>query len=200
MINSAFSRLSALVDLGGPVVALLLVLSVITLACMIWKALQFWSEGIGGAPSRGFVFETLTDVERARAQGTPVEALRERSHARLERGFARAGVGLRLLDVVAQIAPLLGLFGTVLGMIDAFRTLQDAGGSADPAVLAGGIWVALVTTAAGLVVAMPASVALNWFDAQLDRHRIAANEALEELLTPSVFTTRMRDTKGAAYA
>ncbi|WP_407943295.1 MotA/TolQ/ExbB proton channel family protein [Mangrovicoccus ximenensis] len=108
--------------------------------------------------------------------------------ARLERDFGRVGAGLRVLEIVAQVAPLLGLFGTVLGMIDAFRQLQSAGSGADPSLLAGGIWVALLTTAAGLAVAMPASVLLGWFDARLARHRRTADEALEELLAPGVLT------------
>ena len=115
------------------------------------------------------------------------EDVRHRLHARLESGFGAAASGLRLLDTIAQIAPLLGLFGTVLGMIDAFRTLQEAGNSADPSVLAGGIWVALMTTAAGLVVAIPASLAVSWFDSRLDAHRRAANEAVEAVLSPAVF-------------
>jgi biopolymer transport protein ExbB len=75
-------------------------------------------------------------------------------------------------------------------MIDAFRTLQEAGGAADPTVLAGGIWVALVTTAAGLIVAMPASLALNWFDARLEAHEIALKDALEDILAPDLMADR----------
>jgi len=105
----------------------------------------------------------------------------------MERDFEQVGRGLRLLDVIAQVAPLLGLFGTVLGMITAFQTLQTAGGTADPAVLAGGIWVALVTTAAGLIVAMPTSMALSWFDGCLERHERALRDALEEVLVPNLF-------------
>lgn len=52
--------------------------------------------------------------------------------------FARLESGFRLLDSVAQLAPLLGLFGTVLGMISAFQALQAAGAQVDPSVLAGG--------------------------------------------------------------
>ena len=72
--------------------------------------------------------------------------------------------GLRLIDLIVTIAPLIGLLGTVLGMIDAFQALQDSGTQADPAALAGGIWEALLTTAAGMAVAIPASVLLSWFD------------------------------------
>lgn len=90
-----------------------------------------------------------------------VASASERLEAEAEIRFARLERGLRYLDNVAQLAPLLGLFGTVLGMIEAFQALQDAGSQVDPSVLAGGIWVALLTTAVGLVVAMPTSVALQ---------------------------------------
>jgi biopolymer transport protein ExbB len=83
--------------------------------------------------------------------------------------LARARAGLRLLDLVVTIAPLLGLLGTVMGMIAAFQTLQETGGQADPSALAGGIWEALLTTAAGMGVAIPASMALAWFESVADR-------------------------------
>ena len=78
----------------------------------------------------------------------------------------------------------MGLFGTVLGMIDAFRALQNAGTSVDPSLLAGGIWVALLTTAAGLAVAMPTSLILNWFEARMRRDRVFANRALRVIFAP----------------
>jgi biopolymer transport protein ExbB len=61
------------------------------------------------------------------------------------------------------------LLGTVLGMIAAFQTLQQSGAQADPSDLAGGIWEALLTTAAGMGVAIPASMALSWFESVVDR-------------------------------
>ncbi len=97
--------------------------------------------------------------------------------ARLESGF-------RLLESVAQLAPLLGLFGTVLGMISAFQALQEAGAQVDPSILAGGIWVALLTTAVGLAVAMPTSVVLSWLEARMDGDRVLAQSALRTILSP----------------
>ncbi|MEM5474893.1 MotA/TolQ/ExbB proton channel family protein [Pacificibacter sp. AS14] len=187
MIALAQDRLLEIIALGGPVVAILLGFSVIALACILWKIVVFAVEGVGPRVTRGFARSILTQVAEAKKNGATDEALRTRTAARLEREFERAGSGLRLLDVISQVAPLLGLFGTVLGMIDAFRTLQEAGGTADPAVLAGGIWVALVTTAAGLVVAMPTSMALSWFDGKLERFDHAVRDALEEILTPQIF-------------
>jgi biopolymer transport protein ExbB len=75
---------------------------------------------------------------------------------------------LRLLEVIAIVSPLLGLLGTVLGMIQSFQELELAQGSANAAVLAGGIWEALLTTAAGLIVAIPAAVAAQLLGARVE--------------------------------
>lgn len=85
-----------------------------------------------------------------------------------KRYLAKANSGLRVLELIATIAPLLGLLGTVLGMIAAFQALQESGSRADPAILAGGIWEALLTTAAGMAVAIPASITLTWFESVVD--------------------------------
>ncbi len=69
---------------------------------------------------------------------------------------------LNVLATIAHIAPLLGLLGTVLGMISAFQKIQSESGRVNAADLAGGIWEALITTAAGLCVAIPAYVAYNY--------------------------------------
>lgn len=176
MIAQGVERVAGLVALGGPVVAILLSLSVVALAVVIWKAIVFFHEGVGGDVSSGFTGRIL---DHLRVPPGAAPAARAEATAQLDAGFAAVGRGLRVLDLTAQIAPLLGLFGTVLGMISAFRTLQEAGATADPSLLAGGIWVALMTTAVGLCVAMPASVALAWFDSRLIAHRLAANVALE---------------------
>lgn len=186
-----------LVDLGGPVIAVLIALSVLALAVAIWKALVFEIEAVGRTATRGFVAQTL-----AHAQNTThrPEALRARLTAQLEEEFGKVAFGLRILELTAQIAPLLGLFGTVLGMIDAFRTLQEAGGTADPSILAGGIWVALMTTAAGLVVAIPASVLTGWFDSRLETHERLARNALEEALLPNALRPPPRATRSGGLA
>ncbi|MCA2005075.1 MAG: MotA/TolQ/ExbB proton channel family protein [Ignavibacterium sp.] len=71
--------------------------------------------------------------------------------------------GLTILATVAGIAPLLGFLGTVTGMIQAFMTIQDLAGAANPSDLAGGIWEALITTAFGLIVGIPALAFYNYF-------------------------------------
>ncbi|MBF0211766.1 MAG: MotA/TolQ/ExbB proton channel family protein [Desulfamplus sp.] len=87
------------------------------------------------------------------------------------RGFSSY---LQVLATIANIAPILGLLGTVLGMIKAFMVIQEMGGKVNASSLAGGIWEAMLTTALGLAVALPAMVAhsylvsrVNQYEAQL---------------------------------
>ncbi|GAB6067389.1 MotA/TolQ/ExbB proton channel family protein [Methylothermus subterraneus] len=85
---------------------------------------------------------------------------------------------LNSLGTIASIAPLLGLLGTVLGMIKVFATITSVG-VGDPKVLAGGIAEALITTAAGLVVAIPALIFHRYFEARVDELVLKMeNEAL----------------------
>ncbi|MBF6058056.1 MotA/TolQ/ExbB proton channel family protein [Thiomicrorhabdus sp. HH1] len=88
---------------------------------------------------------------------------------------------LRPLEVIATLAPLLGLFGTVLGMIEAFRAMEAAGSQINPAVLSGGIWQALLTTAIGLAVAIPVSLFYSWFERITERQAIAIQDDLDTL-------------------
>jgi biopolymer transport protein ExbB len=77
---------------------------------------------------------------------------------------------LQALATIGNIAPLLGLLGTVLGMIKAFMVIQQMGGKVNAAVLAGGIWEAMLTTALGLAVALPTIVAHSYLVARVDRY------------------------------
>ena len=83
------------------------------------------------------------------------------------RGLSRY---LQALATIGNIAPLLGLLGTVIGMIKAFMVIQQMGGKVNAAVLAGGIWEAMLTTAMGLAVALPALLAHSYLTGQVDRY------------------------------
>ena len=83
------------------------------------------------------------------------------------RGLSRY---LQALATIGNIAPLLGLLGTVIGMIKAFMVIQEMGGKVNAAVLAGGIWEAMLTTALGLAVALPTIVAHSYLLARVDTY------------------------------
>lgn len=197
MAQQAFAFLKA----GGPSIWAIAALSVVTVALILWKTwdlvwLGAWSGGYrvsqaltlwrDGHDDKAHALVAARRTIRARL----VRAAMEAAHADMpiEDGkdetarvakllLARARAGLRPIELIATIAPLLGLLGTVLGMISAFQALQEAGARADPSMLAGGIWEALLTTAAGMAVAIPASIALTWFEAITDRVRLEMEDA-----------------------
>ncbi|MBQ4809278.1 MotA/TolQ/ExbB proton channel family protein [Phaeobacter sp. HS012] len=178
---------------GGPSIWAIAALSVITLALILWKIWRLaligaWSRGKAGRAVAAFERgeqDTARDIVRGRRGirskvvasalasvcTLPEDRAREETARVAKLHLASAGTGLGALELIATIAPLLGLLGTVLGMIAAFQALQAAGSKADPALLAGGIWEALLTTAAGMAVAIPASAALTWFEAVITRIR-----------------------------
>lgn len=207
MIMSAMDGARDFIALGGPVVAILLILSVISLATIIFKVVQYFMYRVGRPVTANAAIELWKAGQRKaameRAASGRSATARSVAKAMQLSGSSAAGSaleevvaleatarlhelrsGFRLLDSIAQVAPLLGLFGTVLGMIEAFRQLQGAGSSVDPSILAGGIWVALLTTAVGLAVAMPTSLALSWLESRIDDERIAIEQLVSKVLSP----------------
>ncbi len=77
---------------------------------------------------------------------------------------------VQALATIGNITPILGLLGTVIGMIKAFMVIQQMGGKVNAAVLAGGIWEAMLTTALGLSVALPTMVAYSYLVARIDKY------------------------------
>ena len=89
---------------------------------------------------------------------------------------------LRGLLTIGQMTPLLGLLGTVLGMITAFMRIETAGSAVNPALLAGGIWEALLTTAAGLTIAIPTMAAYSFLDGTVDKLRLYMKDSTARVL------------------
>lgn len=97
----------------------------------------------------------------------------------IELGFIERG--LVILATVANVAPLLGFLGTVIGMIIAFASIE-ASGSVDPTMVAGGIKVALITTAAGLVIAIPTNIFYNFFVTRIDKLIVDMEQGAQAVL------------------
>lgn len=202
--------LRALLDAGGPVMLILAGMSVFALTIVLIKLWQFARLRNGGAER---IEGALNDWQAGRPReaaellaearnplagivrtamlgslhANDPAALREEVERRAGRLLTTLRSHLRGLEVIASLSPLLGLLGTVIGMIDAFRALEAAGNQVDPSVLSGGIWVALLTTAAGLSVAIPTVVALNWLERLLE----GVTRRLEDQVT-RVFTGGLR--------
>lgn len=174
----------------------LLCLSIYGLAVILFKIYQFWQAGLF---SRDHYIEKAVqeiregDIQKASATLSTVKgpiarimrvaldcvANRDISQRSKEAEIARVGAAdiryleshLRGLEMIANIGPLLGLLGTVMGMVTAFSKLEAAGARVDPSLFAGGIWEAFLSTVAGLIVAIPAIAAYYIIDSFIERIR-----------------------------
>ncbi len=112
----------------------------------------------------------------------PREELKDSIEAAAQSEIYHLERNLGILGTVAAIAPLIGFLGTVTGMIKAFMQVQSLGGNVDASVLAGGIWEALITTAAGLSVGIPALIFYNWLQSKVAHHVFEMQESSTELM------------------
>lgn len=201
------SPLARFFEAGGPLIIVLAVLAVIALGVALVKLVQFFRIGVG---RNGFVSKVVTDLREDHwSQGLkeleekphPVArvmaaAVRGKADPKMDDQVVREEVtrvaqaqldamerGLALLNLIATIAPLIGLLGTVLGMIEAFQQMEGVGDRVEPAVLAGGIWEALLTTAAGLSVAIPAAVISTWIQRSIDVEAQRMEDAATQVFT-----------------
>ena len=177
---------------GGPVMIILLIMSIISLAIILLKIYQFFKSDIYNSNKVIPIFKLLKDNKIVQAQELLNTIIHPSSEIILsiidnkqlsnedrenevsiigEKQIRNLEFLLKPLELIANIAPLLGLLGTVIGMITAFSKLENAGSRVDPAILAGGIWEALLTTAFGLIVAIPALGAFYWLDGKVDKVR-----------------------------
>lgn len=191
---------------GGLVMLVLGILSVYALGVIVWKIVQFQRSGALKTdfiePAMQHVKEgEYTDAEAmlkekkspiARVMLTAIRCVlnRDMSIKSRESEIARVGTAevqvleshMRGLEMVSNTAPLLGLLGTVMGMITVFATLSDAGGRVDPALLAEGIEQALVTTVGGLIVAIPAVAAYYLLDGKIEKIRTGMRDVSIQIL------------------
>jgi len=176
---------------GGPIIAILGVLSIISLTLIGTKWLQL--SGLNTKKKdRVESFDIWKRGDKKKAidlldkNASPLNDLVKYAMQSLMSGSNRSSLDseltwrgnaevlkmskyIRIIELIAMISPLLGLLGTVLGMIQSFQELEMAQGSANASVLAGGIWQALLTTAAGLVVAIPAAVGATLLSEKVER-------------------------------
>lgn len=113
--------------------------------------------------------------------GAPIAEVEKAVEDAGSREVKKLNANLRPLSVVITIAPLLGLLGTVWGMVVAFVQIAAADGLGKPEQLADGISQALITTVAGLVIAIPTQAAYYWFKGRIDRWAREAEELFDRL-------------------
>ncbi|RMG75503.1 MAG: MotA/TolQ/ExbB proton channel family protein [Nitrospirae bacterium] len=161
---------------GGFLMYPILLLSVVAVAIIIQKTIQYralikgldrTAEEIFKAPPE--IFRPLMETAQKGCDEEELTVVGTRQVREIEKG-------LSWLGVIAMITPLLGLTGTVIGMIKAFMVISVQS-SVNPSMLAGGIWEALITTAAGLLVAIPVHIGHHWLEKQADEITFLLKEA-----------------------
>lgn len=186
---------------GGPVMGVLLGFSVFALTILLLKLWQFSRAGLRRTAFIDPILELVVDDrldaarERLAAHTHPAARVietaiavgvdREKSAAASQAEVSRVGSRelrdleswLRALSSIAHLSPLVGLLGTVIGMILAFMQVERAGSTVDPSLLSAGIWQALLTTAYGLTIAIPSMAAFHWFEGEVDRVRASMKDA-----------------------
>lgn len=192
-----------LLQKGGPILWIILGLSVITLAIIIERLLylrrirfdeeklfsrvrsalekQHFDEAMAICDSH---ISPLTGIMKAGIEHRNEEslALREVLKDAANQEVPQLEKNLSALGTIAHIAPLLGLLGTVTGNIDAFGVLGQFGSVSDPSVLARGISEALVTTAAGLILSIPAVILYNFFVRKINLILIRMENQVNEMI------------------
>lgn len=206
LLTEIITGTRTLLELGGPVVAVLLVASVLGLALALVKFLQFSGAGAptikrlgdavalweqGEREKAGNILDRsrlaiARDIrfgleQRGRMDGDLLHDELLRRAAAFLRAYAR---NLRPLELIYYLAPVLGLLGTVLGMIDAFRGLAvSAGAAGESSALASGIWEALLTTAVGLSIAIPFAVMHALLESKLEYLADQVTDLVTRVLT-----------------
>ncbi|MBI4657481.1 MAG: MotA/TolQ/ExbB proton channel family protein [Verrucomicrobia bacterium] len=191
------------VKLGGPVMPLLLFVSAIAIAVFIERLLHYhraqinsaeFLNGIRTVLKRENVVEALSICE---ATPGPVPRLvktailnHERGREGVREALEEAGLlevprleeKLNVLATIAQIAPLMGLFGTVLGFITIFSDIDSAGINLQKQKLAEGVWQALICTAFGLAVAIPCYTGYNYLVSRVNSIVLDMEKASTDIL------------------
>ncbi len=203
--------LSQLIDMGGPVMVVLLALAVAGVVTFVYlmlfgafyaprltgklkNAITFWQENLSDqAPKRlrdqatfwsqlNPLHHLLADTMANQLAGRSPQQVRETAARDAQRSLEPFEAPLKIIEVIAALAPLLGLLGTVLGMMEAFSAMAATEGRANASQLSGGIYEALTTTAAGLVVAIPFAALAAWIEFRLRRIHKTVNGALVSVL------------------
>ena len=205
---------NSLLNLGGPIVYILLALSVYATAIIFYKlhifygvnffksnrtarSVKVWLENnhddayesinkISDPESEVISFAMYQLLKHKKLTVKLESDIREEIVRLSDERINYYSSNLNSLQVIATIAPLLGLLGTVFGMIEAFQQMEMAGKNVDPSVLSGGIWEALLTTAVGLSVAIPIVVFDSYFRNIIENFKNNIESAVTKVLTSQI--------------
>ena len=191
---------------GGPLMFLIMMCSVIAFAVVLERMWHLWRARINTEEFMENISETLRRnkimdaIDKCNAMPGPIAHIlkagilkHDRPRVEIKEAIEDAGLhevprlekNLNALATIAHIAPLLGLLGTVTGMVRAFQVIEQKAVAlmpVNPGDLAGGIWEALITTVAGLSVAIPTYVAYNFLVSKVDGFVLEMEKSATDLV------------------
>jgi biopolymer transport protein ExbB len=191
------------IENGGPVIWLILAAAAIAAAVFVERALfchrsqinsTEFLNGVRTVVKRGNVLEAISicDATPGPVARLVKAAILQRDHGRerVREAVEEAGLTevprleekLNLLATIAQIAPLLGLFGTIVGFISVFSQIEAKGLYANIELLSHGIWQSLICAAAGIAVAIPAHAAYNYLVSRVNKIVLDMERAASEIV------------------
>ncbi|AXS83958.1 MULTISPECIES: MotA/TolQ/ExbB proton channel family protein [Marinobacter] len=207
--------LAQLTEMGGPVMVVLLVIAVLGVVTFIYlmllgtlyaprlpgslkKTVISWQQNPGSVSPAAIreqagrwgrlnpLLHLVTNTFEALNSQQDERQIRETAARDAQQSLEPFEAPLKIIEVIAALAPLLGLLGTVLGMMEAFSAMAATEGRANATQLSGGIYEALTTTAAGLVVAIPFAALAAWVEFRLRRIHKTINSTLVSILNVTV--------------
>lgn len=208
---------SQLMEMGGPVMMVLLAIAAAGVVTFVYlmlfgaffaprftaklkKAITVWQQkpdsdvpaqlmkNAGRYSRLNPLHHLVANTMNARLKGTDPQQIRESVARDAHDALEPFEAPLKIIEVIAALAPLLGLLGTVMGMMEAFSAMAATEGRANASQLSGGIYEALTTTAAGLVIAIPFAALAAWIEFRLRRIQKTINSALVSIMSVPVTT------------
>ena len=210
--------LGQLIEMGGPVIGVLMIMALVGVITFVYlmlygvlfaprysprlkRAVQSWKQRTHQAVADDFRGQvkgpaSLNPLNRlvlmvidGKLRREPVDQIRDAVSRKAQPVLMPFEAPLKIIEVIAALAPLLGLLGTVMGMMEAFSTMAAAEGRASASQLSGGIYQALTTTAAGLIVAIPFAALAAWIEFRLRRLQGTLNSVLADTLAATIVDT-----------
>ncbi len=156
-------RLFEYINQGGFIMYILLFANIIGFTILFWKIFTILGAKKDVDSLASEVMGKFNSITKITDSSIAVNLLKDEVQSRIHI-FEK---GLNTVKIIASIAPLLGLLGTVLGILSAFKVISEQGMS-NPSLFAGGIAMALITTVGGLIVAIPHYIGYNYLVGVLD--------------------------------
>jgi biopolymer transport protein ExbB len=171
-------RLFEYIEQGGGIMYILLLANIIGFAILFWKIFTILDAKKRTADLVMEIKGRFSEIENVKDNSMAVQLLKDEVESKVH----SLEFGLNTIKIIASVAPLLGLLGTVIGILSAFKVISEQGLS-NPSLFAGGISMALITTVGGLIVAIPHFIGYNYLVGVLDDLEIK----LEKLAIKEIF-------------